>query len=38
VRRSPRHPVIVFHSWDEAFVLRGMNVLPLTWTDGVPSL
>lgn len=29
---------IVFHSWDELYIQRGMNTLPLTWTDGVPAV
>lgn len=29
---------IVFHSWDELYIQRGMNVAPLTWNDGVPSV
>jgi arabinan endo-1,5-alpha-L-arabinosidase len=29
---------LVFHSWDPAIIYRGMNVLPLTWADGKPSV
>ena len=29
---------IVFHSWDDLYLERGMNVLPLTWSGGVPSV
>jgi len=29
---------IVFHSWDSLFIQRGMNVLPLGWQDGVPTV
>ena len=28
--------MIVFHSWDELFIYRGLVVRPLTWDDGVP--
>jgi beta-xylosidase len=27
---------LVFHSWDVAFLERGVNVLPLDWADGRP--
>jgi arabinan endo-1,5-alpha-L-arabinosidase len=27
---------LVFHSWDPAFIFRGMNVLPLTWKGDQP--
>ena len=30
--------VLVFHSWDSLFIQRGVNVVPLTWDDGVPSV
>jgi len=30
--------VLVFHSWDSLFIQRGVNVVPLTWTQGVPSV
>ncbi|TBN58498.1 hypothetical protein EYE40_02880 [Glaciihabitans arcticus] len=33
---GPDGDVIVFHSWDENFIQRGMNVLPLTWVDDEP--
>jgi GH43 family beta-xylosidase len=29
---------LVFHSWDEAFLQRGVNVLPLDWEDGRPVI
>ena len=29
---------LAFHSWDPAFVYRGLDVLPLSWTNGEPSL
>ena len=28
--------VLVFHSWDVAFIERGVNVAPLEWEDGKP--
>ena len=28
--------VLVFHSWDIAFIERGVNVAPLEWEDGKP--
>jgi arabinan endo-1,5-alpha-L-arabinosidase len=30
--------VIVFHSWDELFIQRGVNVVELDWSEGVPSV
>jgi arabinan endo-1,5-alpha-L-arabinosidase len=30
--------VLVFHSWDSLFIQRGVNVVPLDWADGVPSV
>jgi len=33
---GPDGDVIVFHSWDENYIQRGMNVLPLTWVDDEP--
>lgn len=30
--------VIVFHSWDELYMYRGLVTRPLTWTDGVPRV
>ena len=33
---GPDGDVIVFHSWDENIIQRGMNVLPLKWVDGEP--
>lgn len=30
--------VLVFHSWDSLFIQRGVNVVPLTWAQGVPSV
>lgn len=30
--------VLVFHSWDSLFIQRGMNVVPLNWTDGAPTV
>lgn len=29
---------LVFHSWYSSFGYRGMNVLPLRWEDGTPSV
>jgi beta-xylosidase len=29
---------IVFHSWDELFIYRGLVVRPLEWDDGVPRV
>jgi arabinan endo-1,5-alpha-L-arabinosidase len=29
---------LVFHSWDAAFLQRGVNVVPLEWTDGRPEV
>jgi arabinan endo-1,5-alpha-L-arabinosidase len=29
---------LVFHSWDSLYIQRGVNVVPLTWHDGVPSI
>jgi arabinan endo-1,5-alpha-L-arabinosidase len=29
---------IVFHSWDSLYIQRGVNVAPLSWKDGVPSV
>jgi arabinan endo-1,5-alpha-L-arabinosidase len=29
---------LVFHSWDSLYIQRGMNVVPLGWKDGVPTL
>ncbi len=26
----------MFHSWDLAFIERGVNVVPLEWEDGEP--
>ncbi len=28
--------MLVFHSWYGGTTYRGINVLPLEWTDGVP--
>ena len=33
---GPDGDVIVFHSWDDNIIQRGMNVLPLKWIDGEP--
>jgi arabinan endo-1,5-alpha-L-arabinosidase len=30
--------VLVFHSWDELFIERGVNVAPITWSSGVPEV
>ena len=30
--------VMVFHSWDSLYIQRGVNVVPLTWADGVPAV
>ena len=30
--------MLVFHSWDSLYIQRGVNVVPLDWTDGVPSV
>lgn len=30
--------VLVFHSWDSLFIERGINVVPLGWDAGVPTL
>jgi arabinan endo-1,5-alpha-L-arabinosidase len=29
---------LVFHSWDSLYIQRGVNVVPLAWSDGVPSI
>jgi arabinan endo-1,5-alpha-L-arabinosidase len=29
---------LVFHSWDSLYIQRGLNVVPLAWSDGVPSI
>ena len=29
---------LVFHSWDSLYIQRGVNVVPLRWDDGIPSL
>lgn len=29
---------IVFHSWDELFIYRGLVTRPLTWDDGMPRV
>lgn len=34
VVHTPDGDVIVFHSWDEQFIYRGLHVRPLEWTDG----
>jgi len=36
VIEGPDGDVIVFHSWDDTFIQRGLNVLPLRWVDGMP--
>lgn len=28
---------MLFHSWDEAFVYRGMHAVPVTWRHGLPE-
>jgi len=41
VAAAPDQPAgdhIVLHSWDPAFVYRGMSVLELTWVDGRPTV
>lgn len=38
VRASDGSDVLVFHSWDELYIQRGMNTAALTWADGVPTL
>ena len=29
---------LVFHSWDDLYIQRGVNVVPMTFTDGVPAV
>jgi len=29
---------LVFHSWDSLYIQRGMNLLPLRWQNGIPTL
>ncbi|MGC5172604.1 glycoside hydrolase family 43 protein [Microbacterium sp. DT81.1] len=35
---TPEGDVIVFHSWDELMIYRGMHELPLEWDGDVPSV
>ena len=30
--------MLVFHSWDELYIQRGVNVAPIIFTDGVPQV
>lgn len=30
--------VLIFHSWDATYTYRGLNTLPLTWRDGLPTI
>jgi hypothetical protein len=36
VTKPDGSPVLVFHSWGEGMVFRGMNVLPLNWAGDRP--
>jgi beta-xylosidase len=38
VVETPDGDAIVFHSWDELFIYRGLVVRPLVWDDGVPRV
>ncbi len=35
---TPDGDALVFHSWDELFIYRGLVVRPLTWEDGTPHV
>lgn len=35
---TPEGDVMVFHSWDELMIYRGMHTLPLEWDGDVPSV
>jgi len=35
---TPEGDVIVFHSWDELMIYRGMHTLPLTWDGDTPTV
>jgi arabinan endo-1,5-alpha-L-arabinosidase len=35
---TPDGDMLVFHSWDEQFTYRGMQVAPLRWEDGEPEV
>jgi len=35
---TPEGDVIVFHSWDELMIYRGIHTLPLEWNAGVPTV
>jgi len=36
VTTADGHDLLVFHSWDPAFVYRRLDVLPLSWKNGEP--
>jgi arabinan endo-1,5-alpha-L-arabinosidase len=38
VTRANGDDVLVFHSWNEAYVYRGMNVVPISWSETLPFL
>lgn len=35
---TPDGDLLFFHSWDEAYIYRGMNAAPVQWDDGIPSV
>jgi arabinan endo-1,5-alpha-L-arabinosidase len=35
---GPEGDAILFHSWDELFIQRGMNLAAIEWDDGVPEV
>jgi arabinan endo-1,5-alpha-L-arabinosidase len=38
VVEGPDGEAILFHSWDELFIQRGMNLAALEWDDGTPEV
>jgi arabinan endo-1,5-alpha-L-arabinosidase len=38
VVEGPEGDAILFHSWDELFIQRGLNLAAIEWDDGVPEV